>query len=309
MQDFIMTSSTQNLAKVQTSPLATSQEARLNAQIKLLQALQINLDPQDQVNALLRHIQPIVNLSGIQLTLKNQQTYKAGRIAVHSCSYRLCLEDAYLGELACSRSRRFTDDEMMSLEFLMGSFAYALRNALRYQEALALALLDPLTLLGNRAALEAAIKRELPFAERHQQDLSILMIDVDYFKSINDTHGHDKGDQVLREIAKTLQTICRETETDMIYRYGGEEFLVILRNTGTQGAHIIAERLRQQVAKTPISIREGIICPTVSIGISSLHHGCKEKSPALFKRADKALYKAKAAGRNCVMEEIELLVG
>lgn len=307
MHDFIMTSSTQNLAQIQISPLATSQEARLNAQIKLLQALQISLDPQDQVNALFRHIQPIVNLSGIQLTLKNQQVCKAGRIAVHSCNYRLTLEDSFLGDLTCSRGRRFTDDEMMSLEFLMGSFAFALRNALRYQEALTMALLDPLTLLGNRAALEAAIKRELPFAERHQQDLSILMIDVDYFKSINDTHGHDKGDQVLREIAKTLQTICRET--DMIYRYGGEEFLVILRNTGTQGAHIIAERLRQQVAKTPISIREGVICPTVSIGISSLHHGCKEKSPALLKRADKALYKAKAAGRNCVMEEVELLAG
>lgn len=308
MHDFIMTSSTQNLAQIQTSPLATSQEARLSAQIKLLQALQISLDPQDQVNALFRHIQPIVNVSGIQLTLKNPQvTYKAGRIAVHSCNYRLSLEDTCLGELSCSRGRRFSDDEMMNLEFLMGSFAYALRNALRYQEALALALLDPLTLLGNRAALEAAIKRELPFAERHQQDLSILMIDVDYFKSINDTHGHDKGDQVLREIAKTLQTICRET--DMIYRYGGEEFLVILRNTGTQGAHIIAERLRQQIAKTPISVREGVICPTVSIGISSLHHGRKEKSPALFKRADKALYKAKAAGRNCVMEDMELLAG
>lgn len=307
MHDFIMTSSTQHLAKVQPTPPAISQEARLTVHIKLLQALQINLDPQDQVNALFRHIQPIVNLSGIQLTLKNQQIYKAGRIAVHSCNYRLNLEDAYLGELSCSRGRRFNDDEMMSLELLMGSFAYALRNALQYQEALALALLDPLTLLGNRAALETAIKRELPFAERHQQDLSILMIDVDHFKSINDTHGHDKGDQVLREIAKTLQTICRET--DMIYRYGGEEFLVILRNTNTQGAHIIAERLRQQVAKSPINIRGGVICPTVSIGISSLHQGCKEKSAALLKRADKALYKAKAAGRNCVMEEMELLVG
>lgn len=308
MHDLIMASSNQNLAKVQSSPLATSQEARLTAQIKLLQALQISLTPQDQVSVLFRHIQPIVNLSGIQLTLHNRETsYKAGRMAVHSCNYRLVLEDTYLGELSCYRGRRFSDDEMISLESVIGSFAYALRNALRYQDALALALLDPLTLLGNRAALEAAIKRELPFAERHQQDLSILMVDVDYFKSINDTHGHDKGDQVLREIAKTLQTICRET--DMIYRYGGEEFLVILRNTSTQGAHIIAERLRQQIAKTPIAIRDGMICPTVSIGISSLHHGCKEKSTALFKRADKALYKAKAAGRNCVMEEIELLAG
>lgn len=307
MQDFIMTNNNKNFAKAQI-PVPISHESRLNAQVKLLQALQISLDPQEQLNAFLRHIQPVVSLSGIQLALENQEiSYKAGRSGIHSCNYRLIVEQSYLGELICSRGRRFSEEELGNLEMMIASFAYALRNSLRYQEALTLALLDPLTLLGNRAALETAIKRELPLAERHHQDLSVLMIDVDYFKSINDTHGHEKGDQVLREIARNIQAMCRET--DMVFRYGGEEFLVILRNTNTQGAHIIAERLRQQIARTSINIREGgTICPTVSIGISSLHHGHKEKSLALFKRADTALYKAKAAGRNCVMEELELII-
>jgi diguanylate cyclase (GGDEF)-like protein len=190
----------------------------------------------------------------------------------------------------------------MNIELFIGSFVFALRNAMHYQEALALALLDPLTMLGNRAALDSAIGRELPLAQRHHQDLSILMIDVDHFKSINDSYGHDKGDQVLREIAKIIQHVCRET--DMFFRYGGEEFLVILRNTNTQGAGIIGERLRQQIASTAINIKEGgAIRPTVSIGISSLHHEHKEKVQDLLKRADVALYKAKSSGRNCVIDE------
>jgi diguanylate cyclase (GGDEF)-like protein len=303
MRDFLVNKNKQNLVQIQPSPV--SHETRLNAQLRLLQALQISLDPQEQLNAFLKHAQPVVSLSGAQLILKDEESiYKVGRKGSHFCSYRLILEDTYLGELQCSRSRRFSDDELSNLEMLIGSYVYALRNALRYQDALAAAHLDSLTLLGNRAALEAAIKQELPFAERHHQDLSILMIDVDYFKSINDTHGHDKGDQVLREIARNIQAICRET--DITFRYGGEEFLVILRNTNTRGAHIIAERLRQQIARSSIAIQEGAICPTVSIGISSLHHGRKEKAQHLFKRADMALYQAKAAGRNCVVDELEL---
>jgi diguanylate cyclase (GGDEF)-like protein len=302
MRDFIM-SNNKTLAKLQNPVLPLSNESRLTAQIKLLQALQTSLDPQELLSSFYRHIQPLVAISCVILTLKTQEVpYKVGRSSIHSCSYRLNADDGFLGELQISRSRRFNEDELTHIELLIGSFVFALRNAIRYQEALTLALLDPLTMLGNRAALDSAIGRELPLAQRHHQDLSVLMIDVDYFKSINDSYGHDKGDQVLREIAKIIQNVCRET--DMFFRYGGEEFLVILRNTNTQGAGIIAERLRQQIANTAIHLKEGgAIRPTVSIGISSLHHGCKEKAQDIFKRADVALYKAKSSGRNCVKDE------
>jgi diguanylate cyclase (GGDEF)-like protein len=306
MRDFIM-SSNKTLAKLQ-NPVPLSHESRLELQIKLLQALQTSLDPQQLLSSFYKHIQPLVAVSSLNLRIKNQETpYKVGRNSIHSCSYGLTADDGYLGELQISRSRRFNEEELMNIELFIGSFVFALRNAIRYQEALTLALLDPLTMLGNRAALDSAIGRELPLAQRHHQDLSVLMIDVDYFKSINDSYGHDKGDQVLREIAKIIQQVCRET--DMFFRYGGEEFLVILRNTNIQGAGIIAERLRQQIASTAINVKEGgAIRPTVSIGISSLHHGQKEKAQDLFKRADVALYKAKSSGRNCVMEETAELV-
>jgi diguanylate cyclase (GGDEF)-like protein len=289
------------LTKVQT-PVPISDETRLTAQVKLMQALQTSLDPHLLLASFFKHIQAVVSVSGSALTLKNtEQVYKAGRSCIHSCSYRLSTDEGFLGELALSRSRRFSEDELMNIEMFVGSFVFALRNALKYQEALTLALLDPLTMVGNRKALDTAIRRELPLAERHHQDLSVLMIDVDHFKSINDTHGHDKGDQVLTAIAKTIQTVCRET--DLIFRFGGEEFLVILRNTNIQGAQIIAERLRQQIASTSVGVKDGIISPNVSIGISSLHHGNKEKPQDLFKRADTALYRAKSAGRNCVVDE------
>ena len=305
MRDFIMSNSSKPLIKPQHSipVMPATQETRLIAQVKLLQALQTSLNIQDVLSSFFKHIQPLVSVSGLGLTLKDKETnFKAGRNSIHSCNYGLNTEEGYLGEIVMTRSRRFSEDELMTIEMFIGSLVFALRNAIRYQEALTLALLDPLTLLGNRAALESSIKRELPFAVRHHQDLSILMIDVDFFKSINDSYGHDKGDHVLREIAKTIQTICRET--DLTFRYGGEEFLVILRNTNLQGAQIIAERLRQQIASTAIPLREGgAIRPTVSIGISTLYQGQKEKAADLFKRADIALYNAKSSGRNCVMHE------
>lgn len=299
MRDLTMINSSLNKAQI---PAPISTETRLSAQVKLMQALQTSLDPQQLLSSFFKHIQPMVSVSGSILTLSNnEQVYKAGRSSIHSCSYRLSTDEGFLGELSLSRSRRFSEDELMNIEIFVGSFVFALRNAIRYQEAMALALLDPLTMTGNRKALENAIKRELPLAERHHQNLSLLMIDVDHFKAINDTYGHDKGDQVLTNIAKTIQTVCRET--DLIFRFGGEEFLVILRNTNLQGAHIIAERLRQQIESTCIQVKTDVINPHVSIGISSLHLGNKEKPQDLIKRADTALYKAKSAGRNCVMDE------
>jgi diguanylate cyclase (GGDEF)-like protein len=301
MRDFISSNNTVTNFHTTVAPLSI--ESRLCAQIKLMHALQNSLNPQELLASFYKNIQPLVSVSSMTLTLNDQEIpYKVGRSSIHSCHYRLNVEEKYLGDLQFCRSRRFTEDELMNIEMLIGSFVAALRNAIRYQDALNLALIDPLTMLGNRAALDSAIKRELPLAQRHHQDLSVLMIDVDYFKSINDSYGHDKGDQVLREIAKIVQSVCRET--DMLFRYGGEEFLVILRNTNIQGAGIIAERLRHQIATTAINLAEGgAIRPTVSIGISSSHHGKKEKAQDLFKRADVALYKAKSSGRNCVKDE------
>lgn len=280
-------------------------EQEFAARAKLAQALQMTLEPSEVLALFFKHIQSLVSISGavFKFAEASMGNVKIGRECLHHCDYRLTAENEYLGEIIFSRSKRFGEHEMLTLEILLGSLVYPLRNALRYQAALRHALLDPLTMLGNRNALDTALKRELQLAERHHHELSLLMIDVDFFKAINDQFGHTRGDQVLREIATIIQNVCRES--DITFRYGGEEFVVVLGKTDAKGAEIIAERIRQQIAETTIGHNGSAINPTVSIGIATHLYGQKEQINDLFDRADKALYKAKATGRNRVINSNE----
>jgi diguanylate cyclase (GGDEF)-like protein len=166
----------------------------------------------------------------------------------------------------------------------------ALENAYLFE----LASLDGLTRLFQRHYTNAAAEVEWKRAQRRQRPLSILMIDVDQFKMINDTRGHDYGDLVLRRIATTLRSICRLE--DVISRYGGDEFMILLPETASDGAVLLAERIRKTFENTKNA--DGEHFATVSIGIA-----CYPISPAhniedLIKLADQALYRAKEAGRN-----------
>lgn len=281
-----------------SQPLAPAQ--LLEARSKLIHALQMSLAPDEILAIFFHHVQAWVALGGIQFKFSNDQVEsRLGRTGLHHSDYRLNTDDDYLGQISFSRSKRFTEDELATLEMLIGSLVYPLRNALRYQDALKLALQDALTGLGNRVALDNALHRELQLAERHQQQFSLLMIDIDHFKKINDKYGHSHGDRVLREVTETVKTVCRET--DLTFRYGGEEFVVLLRETGEAGALIIAERIRLQIAKLKIGNDADCVSPTVSIGIGTREFGKKEQISDLFDRADQALYLAKANGRNCTI--------
>lgn len=307
MRDMIMVTNAQKAMGTTTtalSPLTPEQE--LAARAKLAQVLQVTLEPSEVLSLFFKHIQTLVNVSGVVFKFAEaaQSNAKMGRECLHHCDYRLTTENEFLGEIIFSRSKRFAEHEMLTLEILLGSLVYPLRNALRYQAALRHALLDPLTMVGNRNALDTALRRELQLAERHHHELSLLMIDVDFFKAINDQYGHGRGDQVLREIANVIQSVCRES--DITFRYGGEEFVVLLGKTDAKGANIIAERIRQQIAETTIGHNGSAITPTVSIGIATRLYGQKEHINDLFDRADKALYKAKASGRNRVINSHEL---
>jgi diguanylate cyclase (GGDEF)-like protein len=287
------------------NPLTPEQE--LATRVRLAQALQMSLDPIEVLNLFYKHIQAVVSLSGILFKFGNSNSdLKIGRECLHHCDYRLTTDEGYLGEIIFSRNKRFVEAELITLEFFLSSLIYPLRNAVRYQTAMRLALLDPLTLLGNRAALDTALHRELQMAERHHHELSLLMIDVDFFKKINDEYGHHRGDLVLCEIAKGIQSACRSS--DITFRYGGEEFVVVLGKTDGDGAKIIAERIRQQIAETHIIHNGKTIGTTVSIGIATRHSNEKEHINDLFERADKALYIAKNSGRNCVINSDEILV-
>jgi diguanylate cyclase (GGDEF)-like protein/PAS domain S-box-containing protein len=171
----------------------------------------------------------------------------------------------------------------------------------RYQQALveaneklhALAVTDGLTGLLNRRAFESALDHEFAVANRYIRPLTLMIVDIDNFKSINDTFGHEEGDRVLQSIAGMIGRGFRET--DIVARYGGEEFGVILPNTPKQSAVESAERLRRAVGESTSSVRR----ITISIGMASLE-GTKCSKSSLVRRADEALYQAKREGKDRV---------
>jgi two-component system cell cycle response regulator len=165
------------------------------------------------------------------------------------------------------------------------------------------ALQDPLTGLFNRRHLEERLASELAAAQRHGRELSLLLADVDFFKAVNDRHGHLAGDEALKMVAFVLRGAIRKE--DVLARYGGEEFIVIARETGLQGARALAERIRRAVERSRCAWHGHDLGLTVSIGVT-VSIGLAEYVPGrsdreLLESADRALYLAKQAGRNRVV--------
>lgn len=171
-------------------------------------------------------------------------------------------------------------------------------------ELTALASTDLLTGLHNRRMMTDLGGREVASSLRHGLPLSLLMCDLDHFKTINDEHGHEAGDGVLAEFANLLKTSVRESEA--VCRWGGEEFLVLLPNTSLEGAQVLAERIRSAMQDTPFVVASQPLQLTLTIGAASLRPS--ENFQALLKRADDALYAGKRAGRNRVALEEALAV-
>jgi len=169
------------------------------------------------------------------------------------------------------------------------------------EEARQLATTDPLTRMYNRGFLDNRLPMEVKRAIRYNRPLSIIFSDIDHFKSINDTYGHQTGDEVLKSFARRIKGNVRE-EVDWLARYGGEEFVVILPETDIDGAMIVANRLQRAVSGEPITVEAGVIGITASFGAASFSP--KEKADAgkmaleLLGRADRCLYAAKEGGRN-----------
>ncbi len=163
-----------------------------------------------------------------------------------------------------------------------------------------LAHTDPLTQVLNRRALTARLAAELERARRYDSSVSLLMVDLDHFKRVNDTLGHLAGDDMLREIAAMLQESIRSV--DVVARYGGEEFVVVLPETNAIGAVAFAERLRERIASMSFAEAHGGARVTVSIGVATYAAPGTPSIDELFGRADEALYRAKADGRNKVYQ-------
>ncbi|MBB4954239.1 two-component system cell cycle response regulator [Agrobacterium vitis] len=172
-----------------------------------------------------------------------------------------------------------------------------LRESLK--QSMELAVTDALTGLSNRRYLDTHLKSLFERAVTRKQSLSICLVDIDCFKQVNDTYGHEAGDDVLREFSARIRTMVRGA--DLACRYGGEEFVVVMPNTPLEIAHKIAERLREMVEKTSFRLKSGVdVMVTASLGIASLSDEIATPEQ-LFRQADLALYQAKHGGRNRVV--------
>ena len=217
-------------------------------------------------------------------------------------AFPLFTEDEITGCIvARSMIEKLSKRDVDYLEQLTRQAAATINRANTYSTILQYATLDALTNLNNRRQFETRLSQEISIAKRQNNPLCAMMIDIDFFKGVNDTHGHAAGDEVLRTVAGIIKEHLRES--DIPSRYGGEEFAILLPFTKLDEAKIVGERLRKAVEKASILINQDNenaknINVTISLGLAEFDFA--ESGEALFERADQALYDAKKSGRNQV---------
>jgi diguanylate cyclase (GGDEF)-like protein len=214
----------------------------------------------------------------------------------------LTLDQSVLGALVLfgARPKLFTENDLSMLDNFAITATAALRNATLYAEVQRLATTDTVTEQYNRRKFFELGELEIRRSRRFQNALSAIMLDLDNFKEINDTHGHGVGDQVLRAIAQRCRASIRVV--DILGRYGGDEFAILLPGADLPEAHEIAERIRQTVIQSPILTDRGAVSISISLGVTQAQQEMESLS-VLLGRADAALYSAKQGGRNRVMKD------
>jgi two-component system cell cycle response regulator len=196
------------------------------------------------------------------------------------------------GTLLCAKVRAVCERSRTQRE-LKNKLQFALENAAH----------DGLTGLFNRRYFDRRLREEIAHAKRHKRPFSLVLLDLDHFKLVNDTYGHEDGDRVLRHIAEVAQAQLRED--DVACRYGGEEFILLLRGTSAMAARVVANRLRANLAARPITLgpQDELRHITFSAGVSAADERNSYNTEEIVGRADAALYRAKRAGRNRVEAE------
>lgn len=286
---------TPSLAEISVT---TAKHLSSHSLLQLHQRLQLTLDMTVLIESFLTWICEHHRVDAITYTHQAENiNITSGETGRHRVHYVLRQEHVYLGEITLTSQKRFTDPNLLAQEQGMGVLIHYLKSAISYRALEKVALRDSLTGIMNRTALDELLPQEITRAQRYGYELSVLMIDIDHFKTINDSIGHIDGDSVLRHIAQAIDEELRDS--DLSFRYGGDEFLVMLPYTDLDGAHVTAKQVIRAVDKLAIiSSDQENINPHVSIGVATKNSG--ENCQELMRRADLALYNAKENGRNCI---------
>jgi diguanylate cyclase (GGDEF)-like protein len=241
-----------------------------------------------------------------------ERVYDAERAAVGDCAVgEATSEDASVASVGLGpiepggrphglitvarRARPFTDDDREVLRSLAAQATLALENVELHYQIRRQAVTDELTGLANHGRFQELLGAEIEQVRRYQHPVGLIMLDIDDFKSVNDTYGHQQGDVVLKHVAQVLRDSSRETDAPA--RYGGEEMALILSHTDLEGSYAIAERVRNAIEalRIPRLDRQGVLRITASLGVAASTNRQKD---GLIADADGALYEAKRQGKN-----------
>lgn len=273
---------------------------------RLLSQLQASLHNQQILDTFHQRVAEHFAIDGISYAATPQaDLLLIGEQQAHQAAYRLRARDDDFGELTFFRHKRLLPEELADLELLLGTLISPLRNARQYQNAIKASRKDPLTNLGNRMAMTEQLEQEIAIANRHKRPLTLMLLDIDKFKSVNDQHGHQVGDLVLKQFSQLLGKLNRQS--DQSYRFGGEEFVTILRDTEPKGALIAAERICHTISSHIMKAGQTDLQITASIGMASYQTG--DSADSLIRRADMAMYQIKNRGGNafCCAESTHLI--
>ncbi|MCK7576591.1 MAG: GGDEF domain-containing protein [Chromatiales bacterium] len=284
---------TSRLALVATAGPSRRQPPESIDTIRFLQAVTASLELEEVLGTLNEFLHQAFGHGGWEYRGPSGEVcLTGGQPDRHRIEYTLTLNGQALGALRLMRGRRFSEDDQPRIEGLLALAAPAIQNALRFSHVNRQLERDPLTGLGNRRALSLQGEQWLADSVRHRHPLSMLVLDLDRFKSVNDTYGHPVGDRVLCRVAETLTAVTRTA--DLCVRLGGDEFVVLLPETGLEAAKDCAERIRRALEKQCVEAESGqCIGISVSIGAATLESDMSLDQ--LYQQADAALYASKQA--------------
>lgn len=260
----------------------------------IIEELHSELELVPLLNKYLMLAEQRLNISGLIFSWQ-QEEYQIGEINTpYHHSFLLRIDTEYMVKITYFSSDEINEFKCKKLKGIQQQAFYPIRNALKYAIACRAARQDHLTGLGNRGYFHDVIRYQVQQAQRFHQQLAVMMIDLDNFKQVNDTHGHAEGDKLLVQFAEILKSVIRSS--DLAFRLGGDEFVFLLANSNEKACHILANRLQHAVRNHPLMLGRGVTC---SIGFAQRQND--EDMSNWLKRSDKALYMAKAAGRDCAV--------
>ena len=207
------------------------------------------------------------------------------------------MDNQYISKLYLLPKRTMMAHHDTIISTIISSISIALEKNLNIKQLENAAAIDPLTNCYNRRALSGFIGSDIAFAQRHRTELSVIMLDLDDFKGINDVYGHLAGDEVLRSVSSVLHGSVRKS--DYLARFGGEEFLVVLPDTSLYNAVQLAHKLQKKISELTVQVNGHVLRITASFGVAGLEN--KADHASLFQEADERLYKAKSVGKNNVV--------